>query len=137
MRSPIPIKTKKLHPAAKLPRYAHTDAWGDLAAFADHALVDAFDGLSPQSVYQRFFAALPHLTEEMAHRLSHVNYTSRMALVATVWTCPGDRPADRSSCAISLHSAGMPGRKLWTLHQCRGSQRPDAQLRRRRTGCSQ
>src|SRR5271163_1496447 len=32
MRSPIQIKTKKLHPAAKLPRYAHTDAWGDLAA---------------------------------------------------------------------------------------------------------
>ena len=32
MRSPIAIKTKKLHPAAKLPRYAHTDAWGDLAA---------------------------------------------------------------------------------------------------------
>ncbi|HEX4650409.1 MAG TPA: dUTP diphosphatase [Granulicella sp.] len=32
MRSPISIKTKKLHPAAKLPRYAHTDAWGDLAA---------------------------------------------------------------------------------------------------------
>jgi dUTP pyrophosphatase len=32
MRSPIQIKTKKLHPAAQLPRYAHTDAWGDLAA---------------------------------------------------------------------------------------------------------
>jgi dUTP pyrophosphatase len=32
MRSPISIKTKKLHPAAQLPRYAHTDAWGDLAA---------------------------------------------------------------------------------------------------------
>jgi dUTP pyrophosphatase len=32
MRSPIQIKTKKLHPDARLPRYAHTDAWGDLAA---------------------------------------------------------------------------------------------------------
>lgn len=26
------IKVKKLHPAAQLPRYAHTGAWGDLAA---------------------------------------------------------------------------------------------------------
>src|ERR1700681_307626 len=32
MRSPIQIKTKKLHPDARLPRYAHTEAWGDLAA---------------------------------------------------------------------------------------------------------
>jgi dUTP pyrophosphatase len=32
MRSSISIKTKKLHPDARLPRYAHTDAWGDLAA---------------------------------------------------------------------------------------------------------
>jgi dUTP pyrophosphatase len=26
------IKVKKIHPAAQLPRYAHTGAWGDLAA---------------------------------------------------------------------------------------------------------
>ena len=26
------IKVRKLHPAAQLPRYAHTGAWGDLAA---------------------------------------------------------------------------------------------------------
>jgi dUTP pyrophosphatase len=26
------IKVQKLHPAAQLPRYAHTGAWGDLAA---------------------------------------------------------------------------------------------------------
>jgi dUTP pyrophosphatase len=32
MRSPIQIRTKKLHPDARLPRYAHTEAWGDLAA---------------------------------------------------------------------------------------------------------
>lgn len=48
----------------------------------DQALVDAFDHMSPQSVYQRFFAALPQLSDEMAFRLSHVNYTNRMALVA-------------------------------------------------------
>lgn len=28
----IPIPTKRLHPYARLPRYAHTGAWGDLAA---------------------------------------------------------------------------------------------------------
>ena len=28
----IPVRTKRLHPDAKLPRYAHEGAWGDLAA---------------------------------------------------------------------------------------------------------
>ena len=28
----IKISTRRLHPDAKLPRYAHTGAWGDLAA---------------------------------------------------------------------------------------------------------
>jgi dUTP pyrophosphatase len=28
----VPIRTKKLHPDARLPRYAHTGPWGDLAA---------------------------------------------------------------------------------------------------------
>ena len=28
----VAIKVKKLHPAAQLPKYAHTGAWGDLAA---------------------------------------------------------------------------------------------------------
>jgi len=32
MHPAIPIKVKKLHPAAKLPKYAHTGPWGDLAA---------------------------------------------------------------------------------------------------------
>jgi dUTP pyrophosphatase len=32
MSSPIVLRTKKLHPEAKLPRYAHTGPWGDLAA---------------------------------------------------------------------------------------------------------
>ena len=48
----------------------------------DHVLVEAFDHMSPQTVYQRFFAALPELSAGMAWHLSHVNYTSRMALVA-------------------------------------------------------
>jgi RimJ/RimL family protein N-acetyltransferase len=50
----------------------------------DHALVEAFHHMSPQTVYQRFFAALPELSEEMAWRFSHVNYTNRMALVAEI-----------------------------------------------------
>lgn len=60
----------------------------------DHILVNAFDHLSPQSVYQRFFTALPELSQDMAFHLSHVNYTDRMALVAE--TAPADfsREAD-------------------------------------------
>lgn len=50
----------------------------------DSALVDVFEHLSPQTVYQRFFTALPELTPGMARYLSHVNYRSRMALVAEV-----------------------------------------------------
>jgi RimJ/RimL family protein N-acetyltransferase len=48
----------------------------------DHALVEAFERMSPETVYQRFFAALPELSEDAAWRFSHVDYTSRMALVA-------------------------------------------------------
>jgi len=48
----------------------------------DHALVEIFSRLSPQAVYQRFFTALPELTPGMARYLSHVNYHSRMAVVA-------------------------------------------------------
>ena len=48
----------------------------------DHALVEAFERMSPETVYQRFFAPLPELSEDTAWRLSHVDYSSRMALVA-------------------------------------------------------
>ena len=48
----------------------------------DHVLVDLFHHLSPQSIYQRFFTAMPELTPGMARYLSHVNYTNRLALVA-------------------------------------------------------
>lgn len=50
----------------------------------DRALVEIFERLSPQTVYQRFFTAMPELTPGMARYLSHVNYRSRMALVAEV-----------------------------------------------------
>jgi GNAT superfamily N-acetyltransferase len=48
----------------------------------DHALIEIFKHLSPQTVYQRFFQALPELSPGMARYLSNVNYTNRMALVA-------------------------------------------------------
>jgi len=56
----------------------------------DHALVEAFQHMSPQTIYQRFFAALPELSKDMAWRFSHVNYTNRMALVAE--TADSDPP---------------------------------------------
>ena len=46
------------------------------------ALIDISRHLSPQTVYQRFFSALPELPPEMAHHLANVNYTDRMALIA-------------------------------------------------------
>ena len=48
----------------------------------DRVLVEIFARLSPQTVYQRFFTAMPELTPGMARYLSHVNYRSRLALVA-------------------------------------------------------
>lgn len=50
----------------------------------DRALVEIFNRSSPQTVYQRFFSALPELTPSMAHHLSNVNYDDRFALVAEV-----------------------------------------------------
>ena len=50
----------------------------------DHALVQAFERMSPQTVYQRFFAAIPELTDDMAHHLSHLDGANRLALVAEV-----------------------------------------------------
>ncbi len=40
--------------------------------------------MSPQTVYQRFFAALPELSDDMAHHLSHLDGANRLALVAEV-----------------------------------------------------
>ena len=48
----------------------------------DHALVGIFNQLSPQTVYQRFFQALPELSPGMARYLANVNQANRMALVA-------------------------------------------------------
>jgi RimJ/RimL family protein N-acetyltransferase len=50
----------------------------------DRALLEVFARSSPQTVYQRFFTAMPELTPGMARYLSHVNYQSRMALVAEI-----------------------------------------------------
>ena len=48
----------------------------------EHSLVEIFHRSSPQTVYQRFFTALPELTPSMARHLSNVNATDRLALVA-------------------------------------------------------
>jgi GNAT superfamily N-acetyltransferase len=48
----------------------------------DHALIGIFNRLSPQTVYQRFFQALPELSPGMAQYLANAHYTNRMALLA-------------------------------------------------------
>ena len=48
----------------------------------DRSLVEIFNASSPQTVYQRFFTALPELTPEMARGLSRVDYIHRLALIA-------------------------------------------------------
>jgi RimJ/RimL family protein N-acetyltransferase len=48
----------------------------------DQVLVDLFHHLSPQTIYQRFFTAMPELSPGMARHLANVNYTNRLALVA-------------------------------------------------------
>jgi RimJ/RimL family protein N-acetyltransferase len=52
----------------------------------EQALIGLSVRLSPQSVYQRFFTALPELTRDMARSLSNVNYTDRLALVVEIGT---------------------------------------------------
>jgi GNAT superfamily N-acetyltransferase len=42
--------------------------------------------LSPETIYWRFFAALPTLPPQMAEHLTHVDYEQRMAIVATTGT---------------------------------------------------
>jgi RimJ/RimL family protein N-acetyltransferase len=48
----------------------------------DHTLVEIFNHSSPQTVYQRFFTALPEMPPAMAHYLSNVDYRHRLALIA-------------------------------------------------------
>jgi RimJ/RimL family protein N-acetyltransferase len=48
----------------------------------DHRLVEFSRNLSPQSVYQRFFNALPELTPGMARHLSNLDSTNRLAVIA-------------------------------------------------------
>jgi RimJ/RimL family protein N-acetyltransferase len=50
----------------------------------DHVLVELFSRLSPETVYQRFFSALPELSPGMARHLANVNETNRLALAAEV-----------------------------------------------------
>ena len=45
-------------------------------------LVELFHRLSPRTVYQRFFRAYDRLPDHWYHRFAHVDYRSRLALVA-------------------------------------------------------
>jgi RimJ/RimL family protein N-acetyltransferase len=54
----------------------------------DQSLVEIFNHSSPQTVYQRFFTALPELTPDMAKRLSNVDSLHRLALVAETDAAP-------------------------------------------------
>jgi GNAT superfamily N-acetyltransferase len=51
------------------------------------ALVDFHDGLSPRSIYRRFFFVHPHLTTVEVDRFTNVDYVERMAYAVLV----GDR----------------------------------------------
>jgi GNAT superfamily N-acetyltransferase len=51
-------------------------------------LIDIFNHLSPQSVYQRFFMAASELSPGMARHLATVDYNRRMALIAEVASEP-------------------------------------------------
>lgn len=48
----------------------------------DRRLIEIFERLSPQSVYQRFFKTATELSPRMARYLANVDYKKRMALVA-------------------------------------------------------
>ena len=44
-------------------------------------LIELYDHLSRQTIYQRFFTLMPRLPRDWAHRLANVDYTRRFALV--------------------------------------------------------
>ena len=50
----------------------------------DRDLIEGFRQLSPESVFQRFFSAMPELPPGMARYLANVNYTNRLALIAEI-----------------------------------------------------
>ncbi len=50
----------------------------------DGRLIEIFNRLSPQSIYQRFFNAAAELSPETARHLANVDYSRRLALVAEV-----------------------------------------------------
>jgi GNAT superfamily N-acetyltransferase len=85
-----------------------------------------FGRLSPDSLYQRFFTPVTRLQPSMLHRLLHVDYSDRMALLALVDDevvgvgrydrMPGSREAEA---ALIVEDAwqgkGLGTRLLWRL----------------------
>jgi len=49
-----------------------------------HLLLDLFNDMSPQSIFQRFLRRLGALPEDMIHRFTHINYDTEFALVAVI-----------------------------------------------------
>jgi len=59
----------------------------------DNALEREFiEGLSPQSNYYRFMGALPHPSESIINRLTHIDFTRDMALIATICNGSTEQP---------------------------------------------
>src|SRR5215472_9337500 len=50
----------------------------------EQILIESFRRLSPESVYQRFFMALPELPAQMAHHVANASDSDRFALVAEI-----------------------------------------------------
>lgn len=55
-----------------------------IAGDDEQRLRDFHAQLSPQTIYYRYFAPYPELTEKDVHRFTHVDHDSRVAVVATV-----------------------------------------------------
>ncbi len=86
--SPDSGDSAELRRAIGYPAQLEVDEWlrdGSIVHFRPilpddgDALVDFHDGLSPQSVYRRFFFVHPHLTRVEVDRFTHVDYVDRMA----------------------------------------------------------
>jgi len=50
----------------------------------EYLIVDLLNKLSPDAIYLRFLRPVHTLPEELLHHLTHINYTTNFALVATI-----------------------------------------------------
>ena len=73
-------------------------------------LVAAFDRLSPESRYRRFFTAMPRLPEKLLHRLFDIDGWNHVAIGAETVTAD---PADAEGVGIArfIRHPRLPGRR--------------------------